>query len=227
MKNFTDYLFRFIYPARCIFCDTLLNLFTDIEVCDDCNEKIDYYQSDWINSNELELTYCNKGLCVSSYSGIVKDKLIYYKFNKKPYLFRGFAQLLIKKIKSVNLDELYDIIISVPISKSRLSIRGYNQSYLMSKYIAKILGKPDKSHLLIKNVDTKVQSLLRKDERYHNVKGVFKITDNQEIIGKKILIIDDILTTGNTVEECSKVLLENGAIKVYVACIASGKVNNI
>ena len=120
------------------------------------------------------------------------------------------------------LDEtkIYDIIIPVPISKKRKKERGYNQSLLIARKISskEKIKLGDKVISKVKNNNT--QSKLNKEERAENVKNVYKITKDKEIINKNILLIDDIYTTGATLNECSRMLKQAGAKKIDVLTIA-------
>jgi ComF family protein len=108
----------------------------------------------------------------------------------------------------------------VPISKKRLKQRGYNQSSLFAKELAKYLQIEYEEKILIKIKDNNAQSSLNEKERVKNVHGVYRIKNKQKIYNKKILIVDDIFTTGNTVNECAKLLIENKAKNVGVFTIA-------
>ena len=116
--------------------------------------------------------------------------------------------------------EIYDIIIPVPISKKRNKERGYNQSLLIAREIAKNENVKLRNNVILKVKNNNTQSKLNKEERAENVKNVYKITNNKEIIDKNILLIDDIFTTGATLNECSKMLKQASAKKVDVLTIA-------
>ncbi len=157
---------------------------------------------------------------IFKYDNLIRKLIIDYKFNEKPYLYRSFLEFLNNYQKEYIQFKIYDIIIPVPISKKRKKERGYNQSLLIAKEISlkenKNLG--DKIISKVKNNNT--QSKLNKEERAENVKNVYKITNNKEIINKNILLIDDIYTTGATLNECSKMLKQAGAKKIDVLTIA-------
>ena len=114
----------------------------------------------------------------------------------------------------------YDIIIPVPIHKKRKHRRGYNQTELVAKEISHQLKIKMGKDVLIKNINTKAQSELSKKERNDNIKGAFKVQNLQKIIGKKILLIDDIYTTGSTANECRKILKLAGAKNIGILTIA-------
>ena len=117
----------------------------------------------------------------------------------------------------------YDIICAVPIYKKRMSERGYNQSELIAKEMAKNMPGIEYKNVLKKIKNNQRQSELKKEERKENVKNVYEMQNKQIIQNKKIILFDDIYTTGNTVNECSKVLKENGAKEILVLTLASGK----
>lgn len=117
----------------------------------------------------------------------------------------------------------YDIIIIVPISKQRKKDRGYNQSELLAKEISKIIKIPIATKVLYKIKNTVPQSSLNKKEREKNVKGVYKVKNITKLYDKKILIIDDIYTTGNTLNECAKALIQQGIKKANIGVLTIAK----
>lgn len=151
---------------------------------------------------------------------MIRNLILNYKFNEKPYLYKAFANFFSKYQKKYLQLDFYDIIIPVPISKKRLKQRGYNQSYLIAKELAKILNIEVDNQILQKIKNNSAQSILNKNEREHNVKNVYKLFSNKNIIGKKILLIDDIYTTGSTVNECSKILKLAKVAKIDVLTLA-------
>lgn len=157
---------------------------------------------------------------VFKYDAIIRNLILHYKFNEKPYLYKSFTEFLKNYQKECLLFDFYDIIVPVPISKKRLKRRGYNQSYLIAKEIAKILNCRLEKNSLLKEKDNIAQSTLNQKDREENVKCVYKVINKENIENKKILLIDDIFTTGSTVNECSKVLKSAGAKKVDIFTIA-------
>jgi ComF family protein len=221
-------IIKLIYPNTCGFCDKILdNEFT----CDECkkiytvNNKtcaICGRDTEEISNRCLDClhkkTHYSKLIFVFNYKDLVRKRIIEYKFQNKKYLFRCFAENLTKKIMQLNVR--FDIIVPVPIHKKRLKKRGYNQSSLIAKAVAKALKIKFIDNLLYKIKNTVPQSSLSEKERKLNVRRAYIVRDNQIIKDKIILLIDDIFTTGATVEECSKELKEAGAKDVIVATIA-------
>jgi len=117
----------------------------------------------------------------------------------------------------------YDIIITVPISKKRKKERGYNQSILIAREISKIINAPIAKNILYKTKNTVPQSSLNKKQREENAKGVYKATNIANMYNKKILILDDIYTTGNTVNECARVLIEKGIKRTNIGVLTIAK----
>lgn len=117
----------------------------------------------------------------------------------------------------------YDIILIVPVSKQRQKTRGYNQSELLARKIATITQSKIEKRVLYKIKDTVPQSTLNKKQREENAKGVYKAKITKTLQNKKILIIDDIYTTGNTVNECAKVLVEQGIEKRNIGILTIAK----
>lgn len=154
------------------------------------------------------------------YDGLIRNLILKYKFNEKPYLYRSFIKFFEIYQKEYAQFDFYDIIVPVPISKKRLKTRGYNQSYLIAKEISKILNIKLENDILSKQKDNIAQSTLNKSEREENVKCVYKLVNENKVKNKKILLIDDIYTTGSTVNECSKILTNAGAKKIDIFTIA-------
>jgi competence protein ComFC len=141
----------------------------------------------------------------------------------KPSYHRTFAFLLAEKIKKMTNCRNIDIIISIPLHKSKERTRGFNQAHLIARELSKEIKVLENSQLLTRIKNTKSQSKLDKNDRILNVKDAFQIKDEKKVEGKTLLLIDDIATTGATMGECSKSLLEAGAKEVICAVIASGR----
>ena len=136
-------------------------------------------------------------------------------------MYKTFSKIIIKNEKICGIIQKYDIIIPVPMNRKKLKLRGYNQVELIAKELVNsgVSIKLD-TKSLIKQKNTIPQSTLSKIERKSNLIGAYKIDNNKNIIGKNILLFDDIFTTGSTVNECSRILKKNGAKKIGVLAIA-------
>lgn len=214
-----------LFPSKCIFCGTLLGISKELDICETCFKKLPFFDADAVETGGiLHINgWIDGAICLFEYTGIVRESIARYKYRNKPGYYRTFAKMLSHKVQKVTNYCNFDIIISVPLHKNRERTRGYNQSYLISRFLSKELKIPEKSRLLVRTRDTGSQSLLGRQQRHANIKDAFAVYKPGKVKGKKILIVDDILTTGNTLNECSRVLKEAGAKSVTAAVIASGR----
>jgi len=167
--------------------------------------------------------YCDGVVSVFRYTGVVKESLIRFKFFNEPSYYRTYAGLIADKLDKLIDVSQYHMIMSVPLHKQREFSRGYNQARLISEELAKELRLPEGSRLLKRRRRTETQSLLDRHKRSQNVKGAFIVTSPVKVAGKYIILVDDILTTGSTLEECSRILKEAGAQKVTAVVVATGR----
>lgn len=212
-------ILNLIFPNVCGFCGEK----NKDSLCKNCELRLSKYElnciKDYRQDQNKHFDYLYSAL---KYENIIRDKIIEYKFGEKSYLSKTFAKILIKNKKIYRFIKLYDIIIPVPMYKSKESVRGYNQCILIAKEIAKKIDIDFIKNVLVKEKDTNVQSTLNKTERLKNVKDAFSVKNKELIQDKKIILLDDIYTTGSTVNECSKVLKKAGAKEICVMTIAKG-----
>lgn len=204
------------FPQVCGFCGKL----DRNSLCNKCKIQIQKNNLSKIEDYQNTSSFFDEHMYLFQYSGEIRNIILNYKFNEKSYVYNTFVELIKNNEKICAQIKKYDIIIPVPISKKRLNTRGYNQSALIAKKIAKMLNLCYKENVLVKIKDNKPQSEMGQEKRKSNVKGVYTIKNKEKIYQKKILLIDDIFTTGNTVNECAKVLIENFASSVGIFTIA-------
>lgn len=217
---------EYFFPPRCALCNTLLSAGTPIYICKKCIEDIDYYNN-LINSLNLPSdieTYCDGMVCVGRYSDSLKNSLKRFKFSNKPSYYRAFGKLLALKVENTLPADKIDLIIPVPLHRSRQNQRGYNQAELIAKFAGNILGIETAADVLVKISDSKSQSMLGREERLLNVEDLYQVVNVREVNKRNILIIDDIITTGSTINQCSKALKQAGADNVFAAVIATTRV---
>ena len=213
-------IINLIYPQVCSICGKL----NTKSLCDRCkNElekefenKTDNYLEDY-EKNFIEHHYFFK------YKNLIRNQLLSYKFQEKPYIYKTISSFLENKQKNLEKLKKYDIILVVQISRKRQRERGYNQSELIAKEISKIISVKIQKNILYKIKNTVPQSTLNKEQRQQNVEKVYKVKNIEKIKNKKILIFDDIYTTGNTVNECAKVLVEAGLKKNDIGILTIAK----
>jgi competence protein ComFC len=214
-----EMMLKLIFPPKCIFCSCLLAIKENLEICDKCKGEIPFT----VSVPTLETKYCECVIFATEYTGIVRKAILEFKFKKKSAHFRTFGNLLSLRILSLYNQSDFDFIIAVPLHKSRQLERGYNQAELIAKEISRLTGIKHEPRLLNRFKKTKFQSELKKQLRLANIENAFYVKRHTHIKGKSILLIDDIMTTGATIDECAKVLLCAGARRVVGAVIATGR----
>lgn len=169
---------------------------------------------------ELENRYFNELIYLFKYEGLIRQFILDYKFNEKSYLYKTFADIFLKNEKIFENIKKYDTIIPVPISKKRFTERGYNQSELIVKELAKKTNLELLNNCLIKTKNIIEQSKLSKEDRQKNIQNAYELKNKELILNKKILLFDDIYTTGSTANECSRILRQGKPRKIGVLVIA-------
>ncbi|MCL1881917.1 MAG: ComF family protein [Oscillospiraceae bacterium] len=216
--NIKRLLLDIIYPNKCPFCEDIIPYNA-------------YYHSECLTafslaptSNVQEFSYISKLFAIFQYDDKISPLIYSLKDSGNGYAISAVAQMLCelfrKKITDTGLDLEFDLITCIPTTKARLRERGYNPPALIAKEMSAIYGIPFEPNLLQKTRHTEIQKSLSRVERLQNLEGAFCRT-----IGinspKRVLLIDDVCTTGATLDEAAKVLLVSGAEKVYAAVVAT------
>jgi ComF family protein len=205
-----------IYPPTCGICGKLNSNF----LCKKCEKQLELQSKFEIEENQNINYYFEEHLYIFEYQGIIRKIILDYKFNDKSYLYKTIVNFLLKNEKFFKIVESYDTIIPVPISKKRKKERGYNQSELIAREIARNLPIEYNNRCIFKIKNIVEQSKLNKEERQKNIQGVYELRNQKLIQNKKILLIDDIYTTGSTVNECSKILGQAQPKKIGILTVA-------
>lgn len=208
-----------IYPQTCGICGKI----NSKAVCIKCKKELEKQKictlDNYKDDNEK---YFDEHFYLFKYDGIIRNKIINYKFNEKSYLYKTFTYFLLNNEKSFDFFKRYDIIIPVPISYKRYMERGYNQSALLAREISQNTNLEYNDTVLFKIKNIVAQSTLKKEDRIKNVKNVYGIKKHnaEKILEKNVLLVDDVYTTGSTVNECSRILNENGIKTIGILTIA-------
>lgn len=193
-------LLRMSRCPACKFCGTPLLYSLEDQPCQKCANKTNYI---------------SKLYSVFEYNNIIKNIIIKFKNCADFRLQKWMTNMMSILINDIDVD----YVIPVPMHLIRQINRGYNQSAILAIDVASHLGCSCRLDILYKNCSRR-QANLDKQERIRNLLGTFYISENTNIIGKKILIVDDVKTTGATLEECAKVLLSGGAVSVQAVVFA-------
>lgn len=211
----SEFLIDLLFPKHCVSCDKEGSF-----LCHDCKNKIIKIKTPFCpicNRITKDGKYCSRckkeahlnGVIIAThYQSIIKKVIADYKYEGIKGLDNSLSDLLLSAFENTTLFTKQIILIPVPIHRSRFNQRGYNQSELLCKKIVnKIPHASLNSKIIIKNKNTSHQVSLTRKQRLNNVKGSFSIkTKNQDISEKIIILVDDVYTTGATLNECAKIL---------------------
>ena len=224
-------IINLIYPQTCGICGKINNK----TICSKCNiqlkkqEKMGILTKEELEENSLEKEkFFEELIYIFKYEGQIRELILDYKFNEKSYMYKTFVNFLLKNKKIFENIKKYDKIIPVPISKKRYKERGYNQSLLIAKEISMQISYETNNNIklelvnncLIKTKNIIEQSKLNKEDRQHNIQGVYTLKNGSILTNKSILLVDDIYTTGSTVNECCRVLQQANPNKIGVLVLA-------
>lgn len=223
-NKFFDKFLNIFFPAdiKCVVCGE--EIFDEELICERCQKKLPRIEKHCLK--------CGMSLKEDGYCDICKNRERYfsyvispfeykreivklvrnYKYDGRRYLAKSMAYEMVKKFKEYDFKP--DIIAFIPLHPKRQKERGYNQAELIADYVSEMLNIPISKNNFIKTLNTKSQTRYTYVQRKYNVENSFKIENKDEFKGKKILLIDDVITTGATLEIASHDLLEAGAKEV-------------
>lgn len=150
----------------------------------------------------------------------IQEAIIDFKYKKRTYLLECLSRLLMENPLLVGFDRSYDTILPVPMHPRKLRKRTYNQSVLLAARLSGKTGIPVDRMNLVKTRATPPQSFLAREDRMTNIRGAFSLRKPGRVEGKNILVVDDVMTTGTTLNECARVLKKAGAARVDAATVA-------
>lgn len=153
------------------------------------------------------------------YSGVVRERIHQFKFGKQLHWGVALAELAAMAFQKQPFPSA-EVILPVPLHTKRLRERGFNQSGLISGVLGRKLNLPVHYDVLIRTHWTKPQTRLSREERLENVKNAFDVSKPSVIKNRSVLLLDDVFTTGTTLNECAKVLKSGGAAQVHALTVA-------
>ncbi|MBD3168659.1 MAG: ComF family protein [candidate division Zixibacteria bacterium] len=226
LQNIAEDFYCFLFPPKCILCGVDLEDGGRI-ICNDCQRRL-------LKEPESTLPFCP--YCRSSYPDYyekcrrcggrkspgklyalyeVNDSLRYYlhhfKYHRRPEIGMDFARKAYGVYGNADFINEIDLIIPVPMHKRKQLSRGYNQAEVLAKQLAGVFKLPVNASAIKRLRNTKSQTYLDPEKRFGNVKGAFRVESVDAVKNKTILLVDDIVTTGATLTECSRVLRKSGA----------------
>lgn len=205
LKKIINFILWLIYPDKCIFCgEIILHNCEDKYVCQRCIENLEFYDYSLENF-----------AAVFEYKDSVKNMIHRFKFKYHPEYAARLADFMAQRIKAFDVMD-YDYIVAVPMFYKKEKIRGFNQSQLLADELSLRIGIPSVKNQLVRIRATKPQMQLNSEKRAENVKNAFAVKDKGYFKNSKIILVDDIHTTGNTAKSCIDVLNKDGASKIFV-----------
>ena len=220
MSKLIDFIIKTIFPPniKCIVCGDDLDSDYKYNICDRCMKQLPFITGNVCHKcgapiNDMGKVCMNcknaghtfaSNISVFMYSEPANRFVRDLKFNNKKYLANTLGAFIVTKV--IESGKKYDVVIPVPLHESKLKERGYNQSELLCEGL-KVAGYNVRTDILIKKKDTAQQVGLECEQRLKNLQGVFKVVHRKDISGKVVLLVDDVITTGTTLDECAQVLI--------------------
>ena len=215
MSGPLGFVLDLLFPPKCVFCGKVLDS-GESGFCRRCQRELP-----WLTDGEAELTGEFFSLCAAPlrYQAKVRDSIHRYKFKGRRGYHKVYGKLVAQCVHD-HLDGRYDLITWVPLSRARRRERGYDQAFLLANAAALALGGVA-VETLRKERHTRAQSSLEDESaRRANVLGAYEIVDPELIEGRRVLLVDDVITTGATISECARILRTFGAADVVCATLA-------
>jgi len=239
LRKVLNVLADIVYPKTCLVCKRQLKALTCVDnlVCTQCWAKIKINAPPFCHCCGRHLEKPIKNICPACvrkqlhfdrafspcvYEGVIKELIHVFKYQGKDYLGPTLTRLMTEFIEEYNLPmDILDSVMPIPLHKTRLREREFNQAQILSNHIARKFGKKVSYDNLRRLRPTKTQTELEIDERLLNVKDSFTATKSQDLKGRNILLVDDVLTTGATCSEAAYTLKDAGANIVFVLTLAN------
>ena len=224
-KSVCKFLLDLVYGNFCPCCKKAIG-WNEL-VCSDCKDELEKLKKETCNicghivcKNHEEINYDN-AVTVFLYDGLCRDT-IYKLKNNGEYNFAEYsADLLSEKIRENHFDKEIDLITAVPMYHKKKGERGYNQAEIIAKFLSRQLNILHNFHLLARTSDKSEQHKLNANQRKEHAEKIYKAKKHHaDISGKTILLVDDVLTSGSTMNKCSSLLKKMGAKKVICTAIA-------
>ena len=205
-----------LFPPKCVLCGKLLQK-DETDLCKQC--RVD---SPECRKNNLKFSFLDSWAAVWYYERYIRKSLHRFKFSRARHYAPVYGRLLAMRL-SEEYPEGFDVLTWVPVSRWRKFTRGYDQVELLAEAVGKELNmEPVRTLRKLRNNRPQF-GISGLEKRRANVLGIYRIVDSELVMGKRVLLLDDIITTGATAGECARVLLTAGAREVHCGCVAVAK----
>ena len=236
LEKYLDKIISVIYPRHCPVCEEIVSptgrmfckdcirklSFVKIPVCLKCGKEIFDAQKEYCEDCAKRKKSYEYGMALLNYDELTEKIMINIKYHNKREYIKALSKLLVSRYGSEILKLKVDVLLPIPVHKKRLRQRGYNQSALITKEVAKELNLTYVENVLVRNKNTKAQKELSPEQRLANLSAAFACSEEAKNYSK-VLLVDDIYTTGSTIEACTRLLKEKGVSEVYYVSLAIGR----
>lgn len=226
LRTYFDDLLSLLFPNLCCGCGTSLYA-GESQICSSCLYQLPYTDHHLHQENKVARQFWGRIPCHAAMAmlffrkgGNVQQLIHHLKYSNRPELGVKLGQLLGERLLLSPYFKDIDLLVPVPLHIKRERQRGYNQSAAIAQGIAKILQLPLSSSHLLRKAPTDSQTRKGRYLRFENMSKAFEVNNAEALKGKHILLIDDVLTTGATLEACGSALLQCGVDKVRFATLA-------
>ncbi|MDD5491382.1 MAG: ComF family protein [bacterium] len=237
MHKIINYVINVVFPLKCEVCQRQLPLKAQARICPGCLGRIliigDHYCLKCGKSMQVDTSFCadchdhdalyyDTIRAAGIYQGILREAIQAFKYNRRSCLGTELGELMFKSYQRYFSQFTIDTMIPIPLHKKQSHKRQYNQSEILAVNLGKAAGIPVFPKTLSRIKETRPQYALNKRERADNIRNAFQIRKGANLPGAKVLVIDDICTTGSTINECARVLKQAGATEVHGLVLAHG-----
>jgi ComF family protein len=236
LKAFLSAALDFVFPPRCHVCREFIPDAGELHICPACCQRMPMIATPlcvvcgmpFLGAGDNHVC----GRCITThprfdaaraalaYEGAGRDLIHAFKYRNKTHLRRPLGLLMLQQLSGFMPAGSHDLIMPVPLHRRKISSRGFNQALLLGEILARRLATPLDRHSLRRIRWTEPQVALSADDRRANVKGAFAVHSPHMVDGRRVLLVDDVYTTGCTVDECARTLKAAGAARVTVVTAA-------
>lgn len=236
MKRLIPSLLDFLFPPLCHICRSFIEDAGNIHICAGCRDRMPLALSPLCTVCGIPFAGAGDdhicGQCLVHpphfdsarahllHQGPAREMIHAFKYRYKTHLRRPLALLALEGLSGFITRRQPDVIIPVPLHRKRLQSRGFNQAVLLGEVFSTYLSVPMQTGTLARIRETEPQIELSGEERRRNVRDAFAVACPEAILNRRVLLLDDVMTTGSTVNECAKELKNAGALSVTVATVA-------
>jgi ComF family protein len=226
IKEYSTDFYRLFFPKLCGGCDAPL-VKNEEHLCLHCNLDLPFTQFENIRENPVEKLFYGRtqiefgtSLLFFSKGEKVQHILHNIKYNDQKELAVFIGRIFGERLQNILPVNSVTTIIPIPLHPQKQHLRGFNQSELIAQGMNEVLNKELSVDNVFRNINTETQTKKNRIERWQNVEKVFDIKDSNALKNKHVLLIDDVLTTGATLEACTQTLIEQCNCKVSIATVA-------